>query len=519
MKSIVRILAGVILLAGTAPAAEVTSNGTGGGRWSEPGTWRGKAVPKPEDEVILRKGDVIVFDRTDDGNKITCAKLFLDPQSMLKYQTGAGKITLSLTGPIESYGAIRMDATENATDQLELRLMGKTVEDRTLKLAKGGSLLAAGKDKLPQGKRNVVLTSFIPFDTGDHTGHLTAGAGCSVDVQGAEVENFYVQTKEIDNTGARAGERLNILRNRFTGRSALQITSCDTPVIADNSFEWPGPAVLQMSAVRLDGCPLAEVKNNTVRGPYSSGILGYGQSDGVTTGNVVEKCTIGIYWVGQDSMLKGNTVRDCTTGIFLPSTSGVLEEIEIDKCSTGIYAGNATVQLTTIQIRNVPKDGVPIDFAAGELTLLNCDLKPEQIRLPKPLPKTEKPLVTAMQFLVVGVKGEVPENTQVEVQTVNPNPPIAPGAADLNIRNAPAPLVKGLTPLPQTLSPLVVRAWQIDKGGKVVAAPEYHVKVLAPAEKEGEERKVLKMVTVKPEGNWFRPKPNEATPTVEVSLK
>ena len=36
-------------------AAEITTNGTGGGPWSDPATWRGKAVPKAEDEVTIRK--------------------------------------------------------------------------------------------------------------------------------------------------------------------------------------------------------------------------------------------------------------------------------------------------------------------------------------------------------------------------------------------------------------------------------------------------------------------------------
>src|SRR5262245_52791577 len=58
-------------------AGEITTNGTGGGAWSEPATWRGGAVPKPDDEVTIRKGDAVVFDRNDDG-KITCAKLFID---------------------------------------------------------------------------------------------------------------------------------------------------------------------------------------------------------------------------------------------------------------------------------------------------------------------------------------------------------------------------------------------------------------------------------------------------------
>ncbi len=134
------------------------------------------------------------------------------------------------------------------------------------------------------------------------------------------------------------------------------------------------------------------------------------------------------------------------------------------------------------------------------------------------LPKTDKPLVTSMQILVLKVDGKVPEDSVVDVRTVNPNPPIAPGAMDPNVRNSPAPLVGGRTPLPESLSPIILRGWMIDKDGKMVQAPEYNVRVLAPAE-EGKEAKVLKALKVRPVGKWHRPSANDPTPTVEVSLK
>src|SRR4029434_10534167 len=72
----------VFFLAFPLGAAEVTTNGTGGGSWNDPTTWRGGAVPKGEDEVTIRKGDAVVFDRSDDGQAL-CAKLLSDPESAL----------------------------------------------------------------------------------------------------------------------------------------------------------------------------------------------------------------------------------------------------------------------------------------------------------------------------------------------------------------------------------------------------------------------------------------------------
>src|SRR5207244_7100623 len=83
----------------SAQAAEITSNGTGGGRWDDAATWRGKAVPGPGDEVVIAKDDVVAFDRNDDG-KITCKKLFLDPRGKLTFKTG-GKRILCVDGQVE----------------------------------------------------------------------------------------------------------------------------------------------------------------------------------------------------------------------------------------------------------------------------------------------------------------------------------------------------------------------------------------------------------------------------------
>src|SRR5262245_34464744 len=71
-------------------AAEISTNGIGGGAWSDPATWRGKAVPGPADDVTILKFDEVTFDRNDDG-KVTCRKLRIDPKGLFIFKTSAGK--------------------------------------------------------------------------------------------------------------------------------------------------------------------------------------------------------------------------------------------------------------------------------------------------------------------------------------------------------------------------------------------------------------------------------------------
>lgn len=501
-----------------ATAAEITTNGLGGGAWSEAATWRGGAVPKAEDEVTIRKGDAVVFDRNDDG-KTTCAKLFIDPKGALRFKTKAGKIVFTTPGQIESFGQLKLDGTASADDVHELRLTGKTVEDRAIKFEKGGALLVAGKANLPGGKRNVFITALDPDPKATEPWSQIDVKSGMLDVQRAELHHIKLRGVDIDNTGTKPGERCNIIANRFLGRCNVLLENCDTPHANENAFEYPGDPWQQPAALYLNGCPLAEVKNNSVKGYFYYAYSFYVCTDCVVMGNTSEKCYVGIYCVGT-AMFKGNTFKDASCGYTVTSMSGTIEDDVFERTALGVHLAGATIQMTNPVMKDPPKEYRLIEFSAGEVTLINCDIGPELISLPKtlPMPMTDKPLVTSMQFLVLKVNGEVPEDSVVDIRTINPNPPIAPGAADLNIRNAPAPLVGGKTPLPLSLSPIALKGWVIEKDGKTTPAPEYNVRVLAPAE-PGKDAKILKTVKVRPVGKWRRPTPQDATPTLEIDLK
>ena len=131
----------------------------------------------------------------------------------------------------------------------------------------------------------------------------------------------------------------------------------------------------------------------------------------------------------------------------------------------------------------------------------------------KPAEKPPLFLVQNMEFLVVGIKGEVPPGSRVEVLTADQARPLPIGAVDLNIRNAPAPILRNnFTPLPKTGESIVVKSWIIDAGGKVVPAPEYTVRAVHGG-------KYLQSINVKPTAAFFRDKPNDPVATVELIVR
>jgi hypothetical protein len=497
-------------------AAEISSNGTGGGAWSSPATWRGK-VPGPDDDVVIQKNDIVTFDRNDDG-KVSCQKLQIDPKGVLTFKTGAGKQVCCIGDAIESFGVIKIDGTKSAADHLEIRMVGDSADKRKIKLGKNAALLLYGKANLVKDQRNVLLTSpKLEGQKEDIISLVEAEGFVSIDWQRARLLDIKLQAQKLDNTGAKPNERLNLVGNQFVNKARVWLHSCDTPVINKNSFEYADKTPLTEGAIGVYFSPLAEIKHNTVRGPFVFGISVNYQSDSVLEDNTIEGCTAGItggYGI-PNTMIKKCVVKGCETGIKLEGASGVLEDTVVQGAMTAFHHENANLQLTNFQIKDLREKGTAVNFLSGKLTLLNCNLTAAQIKMAAQPATAKDDPVTCLQYVIVGVKG-APADCLVELRTNDPK--LLADVADTNVRNSPAALNNGLTPLAKTLNPLTVKAWSIDLKGKLQAAPEYNVKVLGPPAKEGEARPVLKMVPFRPGASAFRAV-DDATPTLEVNLK
>ncbi len=345
-------LALIVLLAthDFACTAEIATNGVGGGPWSDPATWRGKVVPGPKDDVVILKFDVAIFDKNDDG-KISCRKLQIDPKGALFFKTGAGKQVCCIAEAIDCYGVIKLDGTKSANDSLELRMVGASADQRKIKLNKGAAFLLYGKANLPKERRNVALHSPKLADQKDDLVSVVDADGfVSIDWQRAEFKNVKLWAKKIDNTGAKANERINLIENQFTGQSRINLVSCDTPIIAKNSFEYAEKTPLTEAAINVSYSPLAEIKSNNIRGAYAVGITVSNQSDSVLENNTIEKCSVGIacgYGV-PNTMIKKCVVRGCELGIKLEGASGVIEDTIVEGATTAFHQQKR--QLTTNEL-------------------------------------------------------------------------------------------------------------------------------------------------------------------------
>jgi len=248
-KTLISLLILQVAVSGS-QGAEIASNRAGGGLWSALATWRGNKVPGPADDVVIQKNDIISFDRNDDG-KITCQKLQIDPKGGLTFKKGAGKVVCCIAGEIETFGAIRLDEANSSGDFLELRLIGDKADLRKLKVMKGGALLLYGRPN-PAGPLHVAVTS-PKNDKQEHVPAVVeAVEGSMLEARHAQLNDVSLHAYKIDNTGARPNERFNIMDSRFSGQARIYCHTCDTPIVARNSFDWPGAGQLPAPAISIN---------------------------------------------------------------------------------------------------------------------------------------------------------------------------------------------------------------------------------------------------------------------------
>lgn len=495
-------------------AAEIHSNMRGGGLWSDPRTWHGGKVPTPEDSVVVAMRDTVVFD-LEETTGPTCGNLYIDPEGMLTFKPSGGHLVLTVNGSVESYGTIRINAVETPQTVCELRLLAVPEEQRNIRLMEGASLLVYGHKGFAERERNVVIATDSADPAQPKSTSITAERHAMIDLNHSELRNVVVQASTIDNTGAQADERLNIIGNVLLGLSRIDLYRCDTPVIQDNILDSAGVQVPQ-AAIYLAIGKLGQIKGNQIAGIYGTGIHIWNDQSSVCTDNVINNCDHGVQWQGSDGVIRNNAITDCANGMTAQPSTGVVENVVVQNAArNAFYFSSCQMQMTGCRAETSAPEAVSLAADSSQLTLLNCDI-PYQRMAVQNRPQDS---FQTMQFLVVKVTGNVPPSAQVEVRTAEISGGIPIGKADLNVRNSPAKLDDAaMTPLPGTQRSLVVRSWSIGVDKSKVSAPFYDIRVLAPQTQTGVAPQVLASVTVDPADSWQRPEPDAPIPTVEITV-
>jgi hypothetical protein len=340
---------------------------------------------------------------------------------------------------------------------------------------------------------------------------VSANDEALVVVQRATLDNVAFVLQKLDNTSGSTNERLNFIDNLFHGLARVDLIGCDTPTIRGNTFS-PGELTPQNPAIRVYQCSLAEIRGNTIEGKYPYAIFVNMDTDSTCSDNVVRGSIAALYWTGNNGVIKNNLFEDCTTGIVFAGYTATMEDMRIVRSTTGISATNGTLQLTNVDVKELQPEGAALTLNAASVTLLNSSIADDQIKITGGNPPSGV-WVESMAYLIVQVEGKVPPSGKVMVQTAAVSGGVPAGKADLNVRNAPARIGDtGWSPSPASQRALVVRSWRIGANQARENAPFYDLSIL---DANGAS---VKQMQVEPKDSWFRPAPNEAVPTVKVTL-
>lgn len=112
--------------------SSITSNGTGGGNWSNPATWENGMVPNDGNNVIIKDGDVVTIDMAANAYNLQVGQ---GTSGTLQYEAATAR-TLNVFKSIEiKPGAVLQTATSGAVVTHLLNLYENLLNNGTLDLA------------------------------------------------------------------------------------------------------------------------------------------------------------------------------------------------------------------------------------------------------------------------------------------------------------------------------------------------------------------------------------------------
>lgn len=417
-------LAALLLVAPLASAGgeEIHSNGRGGGLWSEPETWHGNRVPGPEDTVVIAMRDRVEFDR-DDREEPTCGALYLDPEAVLTFREGRHRRTLSVAGPVESYGTIRVDGTGDRRGQYEIRLVaeGPSVEQRTIHLRENAGLMLYGHEQHRGNQRNVRLIAGREIDpeADDETqieripGRIVADGDVMFDVHHAHVHDVEIELANLDNSGG-TRERLNIIGCYLTGHTTLRLENCDTPVVRNSHFHTDDDAE-PYQAVRLVDNDLAQLTNNRFEGPYNRALhINPDNNSTIADTEIVGVTNRGMYLRSVTDTAIRNVRIDgegASTGIWVQSSRGgaLLERVRVRDVEQAFRFRHSRAQLSDcsaegLRVEEEGDPGVALYLYRSSVRLINSPFDPDEIEINDGgSPPGDDPYLQTMQHVIVRV--------------------------------------------------------------------------------------------------------------------
>ncbi len=357
-----RMLVCLLSLANVCHAAAISSNGTGGGKWSETTTWAGAVVPGPGDSVTILVGDVVLFDVDMSGWVDGIAGLTCN--GTIHCSTAAGTYCLKTSADIGGTGTIHCGSAETAYPLACSMTFDFAATPSSFECQSGLVLNLHCTEPIHPvialSEDEVAGQTELSVDT-DVTGDMwTPGKIVRIDAV----------SDRVPDSEKRAIGAAGITSNTVTldtglaadkGRGALLVlVSRNIRIVGSTEF-----AVRYMTggvlACEITDClhAVGVPSGSLVSGTISGCTYGVVNPSGCTVCGAISGCTYGVNNPSGGAI--SGTISGCTYGVNNPSgcaiwgtiagcTSGVNQGAScmvsgtIEGCGTGIFAGAHTIR-------------------------------------------------------------------------------------------------------------------------------------------------------------------------------
>jgi hypothetical protein len=356
----------LLLLVDYSQAAVVTSNSSGGGSWSLPGTWAEGVVPRDADSVVIAAGDTVIFDvdtsawpnglagitidavlqaSTEAGHYYlkTCDDIVLGPRGQLNAGTAEAAYPLSCTftidfddgpdsiecgkgGTIHFYCAqpttaviaLSEAAAPGATElKVDTSVMGDTWFE-------GATVRVDDVDKGLDSEERIITAGGVAVDTI----RLTQGLA-NAKIQGAKVILITRNVRIVGSTDY-------AIRSVKGGVLGCEISGCARGIYAGVGCDVTGT---------VSGCVygISETSESMISGVVSGCTYGIAIGAGCKISGMVSGCSYGISY-GAGHTIFG-MVSGCNYGIIYSFGNAVSGTVS--GCSSGFSSGTGNIEGAT----------------------------------------------------------------------------------------------------------------------------------------------------------------------------
>ena len=357
-------------------AADIQSNGSGGGAWNSVSTWNGGVVPTTTDNVSIQNGDIVSI-----GQNVVASPNNLTITGTLTFGIG-DSFSLTVSGDlvINSGGILDLNDDVDSTNTHSLNLSGNFTNSGTF-------TSISGDDKINitfQASSDVSLSGTSQTDFQGLTINLTAGKTLNI----TSVITFPDATYFTLTSGIFKLSSASTI-TPFSGSSSININSgfyLNHALAVVNEFTLYGS--LEVNGIlKIDNGTMTigktmsgkmDINGSSAQFTMNGGTLNItGYWDQTNNGNAeITGGTINVNTLGNQS----NTTKifNCPNGCDFIMSGGILE-IENGNTGSGkefyfMESGNTSVSGGTIKISNAIGKTIPIIDCETTLNNLECNV-------------------------------------------------------------------------------------------------------------------------------------------------